>query len=196
MDSSTVPFINLSTFTRPLTLSDDWYTYTLHMDQNRLMINVKCNAQDRHISKARPINISIPDWIDYAINLQRCFEGYHSIMDISALSSIDSSKIVCTELMCHGLWHLKDISPLSSWDVSNNHNMSGMFWECIDLKDLTPISSWKIHDECVLSGFYSRWGHTDDYTNRPPLPWGDVNIKRSRLAIPAWLVEKHMNHRH
>jgi hypothetical protein len=166
------------------------------MDQNRLMIDVKCSARDRHIIKARPINISIPDVIDYAINFQRCFDGYHHIMDIHDLSSVDSSKIICTELMFSEVWDLRDISPLSSWDMSNVHNMSGMFWECMDLEDLTPLSQWKIQDECILSGFHSQWGGDDGYTNSPPLTWGDVNIKRSRSLIPAWLLEKHMNHRH
>lgn len=196
MDSYTVPSINLSTFTGPLTLSDDWYTYTLRMDQNRLMICVKCSAQDKRITKAHAINISVPDGIDYAINFQRCFDGYNHITDISELSSFDSSKIICTELMFSGVWDLTDISPLSSWDMSNVHNMSGMFWECMDLEDLTPLSQWKIPDECILSGFHSNWDNSDGYINSPPLTWGDINIRQNRLLIPDWLVEKHINHQH
>ena len=192
MDSTTIQHIDLSTFTGPLMLSDDWYTYTLHMDQDRLMIDVKCSAQNQWITKARAINISVPDGIDYAINLQRCFKGYEGIRDISELSSIDSSKIINTEEMFSGLWILKDLSPLSSWDVSNVHNMSGMFWSCNKLTDLTPLSSWKVPDDCVLSGFYSRWG-SGYYTNCPPLPWGERGRRYRHQLIPHWLAIKHMN---
>ena len=196
MDSTTIPSIDLSTFTGPLTLSDDWYTYTLHMDQNRLVIDVKCSAQNQWINKARAINISIPDGIDYALNFQRCFNDHHAIRDISELSLIDSSKIISTEEMFSGLWYLKDLSPLSSWDVSNIHNMSGMFWICGGLTDLTPLSSWKVPDDCNLSGFYSRRGFGATYTNRPPLPWGEPRTRYIRHLIPDWLAEKHMNHQH
>ena len=196
MASTTVSHINLSTFTGPLTLSDKWYEYTLHMDHNRLKIDVKCSARNRYITKARAINISIPDGIDYAINFQRCFEGYRSIRDLSELSSIDSSKIICTELMFAGLWSLKDISPLSSWDVSNIHNMSGMFWKCNELINLTPLSSWEVPEDCNLSGFYSRWGHNDGYTDRPPLPWGEPNRRYNRQLAPEWIIEKHVNWGH
>ncbi len=166
------------------------------MDQDRLTIDVKCSAQNQWINKARAINISIPDGIDYAINLQRCFEGYQGIRDISELSSIDSSKIISTEAMFSGSWYLRDLSPLSSWDVSNIHNMSGMFWICNKLTDLTPLSSWKVPDDCNLSGFYSRWGIGITHTNRPPLPWGEPRTRYIRHLIPDWLVEKHMDQRH
>ena len=153
------------------------------------MIDVKCSAENRYIIKARPINISVPDGIDYAINFQQCFYGYHCISDISALSLIDSSKIISTELMFHDLWNLKDISPLSSWDVSNIHNMSGMFWSCSRLTDLTPLSSWKVLNDCIIFGFYSRWGDSNGYLANPPLPWEE----RHRRLVPEWLIEKHIN---
>lgn len=193
MESTTTSHIDLSTFTGPLTLSDDWYIYTLHMEQNRLTIDIKCSARNQWINKARAINISIPDGIDYAMNFRRCFEGYHEIRDITELSLIDSSKIICTELMFTGLWNLKDISPLSSWDVSNIHNMSGMFWRCNKLMNLTPLSSWNVPDDCILSGFYSRWGNGNSHTNRPPLPWEEPHRRYIRRLIPDWLIEKHVN---
>ena len=197
MASTTIPHIDdLSTFTGPLTLSDDWYTYTLHMDPNHLTIDVKCSAHNRCINKARAITISVPDGIDYALNFQECFEGYHHIRDISALSSIDSSKIISTELMFAGVWYLKDLSPLSSWNVSNIHNMSGMFWRCRNLTDLTPLSSWKVPDDCVLSGFYSRCSDVRPYDYHPPLPWEEPHRRYYRQLVPSWLLEKHMNHRH
>ena len=194
MASTTAPHIDLSNFTEPLTLSDDWYTYTLHMDQNHLTIDVKCSAENVWINKARAITISVPDGIDYAINLQECFTDYHHIRDISALSSIDSSKIISTELMFAGLWYLKDISPLSSWDVSNIHNMSGMFCGCRNLMDLTPLSSWKVTDDCILTSFYSRYGRLN-HANHPPLPWEEPNRRHNEPSVPEWLVVKHMNHR-
>ena len=196
MESTAIPSIDLSTFTGPLTLSDDCYTYTLRMDQNRLVIDVKCSARNRWITKARAINISVPDGIDYAINLQGCFNDHQAIRDISELSSIDSSKIINTEGMFSRSWYLKDLSPLSSWDVSNIHNMSGMFWICNGLTDLTPLSSWKVPDDCNLSGFYSRQGIGNTYTNRPPLPWGELRTRYNRQLVPEWLVEKHMNQLH
>ena len=195
MDSTIVPHIDLSNFTEPLTLSDDWYIYTLYMDENRLIIHVKCRAQNMNITKARPINISIPDGIDYALNFQECFDGYHCISDISVLSSIDSSKIISTELMFCSVWNLRDLSPLSSWDVSNIHNMSGMFWGCERLLDLTPLSSWNVPDDCILMGFYSRWGNGEHYTSRPPLPWGEPRRRYNRRLVPNWLERKHRNWR-
>ena len=196
MDSTTVPHIDLSNFTEPLILSDKWYEYTLYMNENRLMIHVKCNARNSHITKARPINISIPDGIDYALDFKWCFAGHRHIRDISALSSIDSSKIISTQLMFHGLWNLKDLSPLSSWDVSNIHNMSGMFWGCMDLTDLTPLSSWNLPEDCNLTGFYSRWGYIADYPNQPPLPWREQHRRYNRQLAPQWLIERYNNWGH
>ena len=194
MQPTTVQHNDLTTFTGPLTLSDEWYAYTLHMDQNRLSIDVRCNAANRNITKARPINISVPDGIDYALNFYRCFLGYESIRVISELSSIDSSKIISTELMFAGLRDLTDISPLLSWwDMSNVRNMSGMFWGCEALTDLTLLSSWQVSDDCNLSGFYSCYGH-GDYLDRPPLPWEEPHRHYNRMLVPRWLAVKHIEH--
>lgn len=194
MDSTDAHHIDLSTFTGPLTLSDNWYAYTLHMDRNRLTIDVRCIAENMYISKARAVDISIPDGIDYAINFQRCFVGYGHIHDISELeSSVDSSKIISTELMFAGLHNLTNISPLSSWNVSNVHNMSGMFWCCDSLIDLNPLYSWKVQDDCDLLGFYSRYGY-GDYFECPPLPWEEPYRSYNRLLIPPWLARKHIEY--
>ncbi len=161
---------------------DGNYVYELYNRDGKLMIDIRSN--NSRIRKAKPIEITVPDTIDYCINLYRCFLNHRHLDDISALRSLDTSHVTNMGEMFRGCRKLRDYNALSSWDVSNVATMAGMFHGCYKLRDysvlsswdvsnvidmcwmfyncafnhdddLRPLSNWNVHEECVLSGFRS-----------------------------------------
>ena len=190
MTTNAIEYINFDKLEKDTAYSDDFYTYILKKHQNRIIIHVL--SRKPTIIKARPIIIQFPDTIDYAIDFTDCFLNHRVLRDISALSSIYSSKIISTEKMFFNCWNLVDISPLSTWNVSDIYDMEGMFFLCKKLRDLLPLSMWKVSDECTMRGFYAPFGNRmGEYRLGPVIDL--IKINPSTVILPDWL--KQINNR-
>ena len=174
---------------------DGNYVYDLHNQGNRLIIHIR--SMRLMCQKAKPIKISIPDTIDYYIDLSECFYDHGQLVDISALSSFDSSHVVNMSNMFSRCRKLESIEPLSNWDVSNVWDMTGTFNTCQRLYDLTCLSNWKVRDDCVLEAFYSIYN-----PNLEPIGpiigltglglYNRVGVNRYlQTHFPQWLIDRH-----
>ena len=171
----------------PLYISNRYYSYELTSEANVLYIKVR--SRNRRIRKARPIEISIPDGIEYWIDLSYCFYHNTRLSDITALSSLDTSRVISMRGMFGRCYNLTDLSPLSNWDVSNVDNLTGMFYGCKRLRDLSPLSRWNITNERRVYGFYCvyrRWASASE----API----VYTKQFTANIPDWLMKLHGRH--
>ena len=84
--------------------SDGNYVYIFRNQGERLIIKIR--SSHRMARKAKPIKITVPDTIEYYIDLSKCFYRHSALTDISALKSFDSSKVVNMSEMfsgCHKL---------------------------------------------------------------------------------------------
>ena len=172
---------------RTATYNDGHYRYTLIANRDRIMILIQSSS--RRIKKAKPINIQIPDEFEYNLDLSACFTDHEYLRDISALSSIDSSKIISTEMMFRNCRNLTDISPLSSWNTINILSMEGMFYDCGKLHRFDPLNSWKISEYCLTNGFIAPYGHRTRNYRMCPM----VSIPRQRrneFILPSWIQEE------
>lgn len=175
---------------------DGDYVYDLHNEADRLIIHIR--SMHSMIRKAKPINISVPDNLNYYIDLSRCFYKHKHLIDLSELSSFDTSRVVnMTETfsLCNKLVSLE---PLSNWDVSNVWEMSGTFHACWRLTDLKCLSGWKVRDDCILEAFYSNRGPFIEPVG-PIIGLDGLGIRNNRTAIdrylqahfPQWLIDRH-----
>lgn len=179
---------------------DGNYIYELHKQGGKLIIDIR--SMHSMCRKAKPIKITVPDTIDYCINLSRCFYRHHSLTDISALSSFDTSKVVNMSEMFIGCRKLASVEPLSEWDVSNVWDMSGMFFDCQSLDRLTDLSNWNVNKDCILEAFYAKRVQFYQPIGKPPigpiistLGW-DIRrksdlIKRLNDNFPRWLINRY-----
>ncbi len=188
-------FFDLSSTERKR-FDDGNYVYDLHNRGNRLIIHIR--SMHSMCRKAKPIKISIPDTIDYYIDLSKCFYNHGQLVDISALSTFDTSRVVKIEEMFSRCHKLASIEPLSNWDVSNVWNMTGTFNTCSKLTDLTCLSNWKVSDDCILEAFYS-------ICSPYLIPTGHIirldglGIRYDQASIdkylqahfPQWLIDRH-----
>ena len=155
------------------------------------------------IRKAKPIKISIPDTINYYIDLTRCFYNHGQLIDISELSSFDTTRVVNMTEMFSRCRNLASLEPLSNWDVSNAWDMTGTFHACWRLTDLKCLSNWKVRDDCILEAFYSNRGPFLDPTG-PIIRLDGLGIRNNRTAIdrymqahfPQWLIDRHKARRY
>lgn len=175
---------------------DGNYVYDLHNQGNRLIIHIR--SMHLMCRKAKPIKLSVPDTIDYYIDLSKCFYNHGQLIDISALSSFDTSRVVKIEEMFSGCRKLASIEPLSDWDVSNVWDMTGTFNACSKLTDLTCLSKWKVSNDCILEAFYS-------ICSPYLIPTGHIirldglGIRYTQAGIdkylqahfPQWLIDRH-----
>ena len=177
---------------------DGDYIYELHNQNGKLIIDIRSN--NSRIRKAKPINITVPDTIDYSINLHQCFYDHRYLDDISALGSFDTRHVTDMSEMFYDCRKLKDCNALSSWDVSKVMNMSDMFY-CTTYRneDLRQLSNWNVHEHCVLSGFRSQGiGFYQRGTNSPIINsifWNHRNLypdeaARIRDTSPQWLLDR------
>lgn len=175
---------------------DGNYVYELYNQGNRLIIHIR--SMHSMCRKAKPIKISIPDAIDYYINLSKCFYNHGQLVDISALSSFDTSRVVNIEEMFSRCRSLTSIEPISNWDVSNIWDMTGTFNICPKLTDLTCLSNWKVSDDCVLEAFYSICSPYLIPTG-PIIGLDGLGIRYNQANIdkylqahfPQWLIDRH-----
>lgn len=175
---------------------DSDYEYDLHNEGDRLIIAIRSNRS--MIRKAKPIKISIPADINYYIDLSRCFYNHEQLIDISALSSFDTSRVVNMTEMFSRCRKLASVEPLSDWDVSNVWDMTGTFNACWRLTDLTCLSNWKVRDDCILRAFYSTRGPFLEPTG-PIIGLDGLGIRNNRASIerylqahfPQWLINRH-----
>ena len=182
--------------------SDGNYVYILRNEGNRL--NIRIRSQHSMIRKAKPIKITVPDTIDYYIDLSRCFYRHNSLMDISALKSFDSSKVVNMSEMFSGCRKLSSVKSLSNWNVSNVWDMSGMFFDCQSLGLLTDLSEWNVNKECILEAFYAKYVRVHQPIGKPPigpiismLGW-EIKQKSDIIRVlnnnfPKWLIDRHQS---
>ena len=178
---------------------DGNYVYIFRNEGNRLIIHIL--SQRSMIRKAKPIKISVPDTIDYYIDLSRCFYNHGQLIDISALSSFDTSRVVnMTEMFsrCH---KLASIEPISDWNVSNVWDMTGTFNACQRLFNLTCLSNWNVRDDCILEAFYSIHNPNLEPIGRiiglAGLSSRIIRYDRSSIDkylqahFPQWLINRH-----
>ena len=175
---------------------DGDYVYDLHNEADRLIIHIR--SMHSMCRKAKPIKITVPDTIDYYIDLSRCFYNHKHLVDISALSLFDTSRVVNMEEMFSRCRSLVSIEPLSDWDVSNVWDMTGTFNACWRLSDLKCLSNWKVRDNCILRGFYSSRGPFLEPTG-PMIGLDGLGIRNNKTSIdkylqahfPQWLIDRH-----
>ena len=175
---------------------DGNYVYDLHNQGNRLIIHIR--SMHLMCRKAKPIKITVPENINYYIDLSRCFYNHKHLVDISALSSFDTSRIVNMTEMFSRCRNLSSIEPLSNWDVSNVWDMTGTFHACLLLTDLTCLSNWKVLDDCILEAFYSSSGEFLEPTG-PIIGLNGLVIHNRKSDIdkylqahfPQWLIDRH-----
>ncbi len=169
----------------PLEFDDRYYSYEVTSEANVLYIHVR--SRNHMIRKARPIEISVPEGIEYWISLTSCFCYNTRLSDITALSSLDASRVRSMRGMFRRCYNLTDLSPLSNWDVSNVDDLTGMFYGCKRLRDLSPLSQWKpTIDVQRFQGFYCvycRWA----VAGNAPI----VYTAQFTANVPAWLMELH-----
>ena len=188
-------FFDLSSHERTR-FDDGNYVYELYNDGGKLIIAIR--SMHSMCRKAKPIKITIPDTIDYYINLSKCFYNHGQLTDISALSSFDTSRVVNMEEMFSRCRSLVSIEPLSDWDVSNVWDMTGTFNACWRLSDLKCLSNWKVRDDCILRGFYSSRGPFLESTG-PIIGLDGLGIRNNKTSIdkylqahfPQWLIDRH-----
>ena len=175
---------------------DSDYEYDLHNEGDRLIIAI--HSHRSMIRKAKPIKINVPSNLNYYIDLSRCFYDHEQLIDISELSSFDTSRVVNMEEMFSRCRKLASIEPLSNWDVSNVWDMTGTFHACWRLTDLKCLSNWKVRDDCILSAFYSNRGPFLEPTG-PIIGLDGLGIRNNKTSIerylqahfPQWLIERH-----
>ncbi len=175
---------------------DGNYVYDLHNEANRLIIHIR--SRHSMIRKAKPIKITVPSSIDYYIDLSRCFYNHKQLVDISELSSFDTTRVVNMTEMFSRCRNLASIKPLSNWVVSNVWDMTGTFHDCRELTDLKCLSNWKVRDDCVLEAFYSNRGRFLEPTG-PIIRFDGLGIRNNRASIdkylrahfPQWLIDRH-----
>lgn len=169
----------------PLEFDDRYYSYDVTLEAS--VLHIRVHSRNRRIRKARPIEISVPEGIEYWIDLSYCFHRNKRLTDITALSSLDISRVQSMKGMFSQCHNLTDLSPLSNWDVSSVRDLSGMFYGCKRLRDLSPLSQWKpTIDVQRFRGFYCvycRW--TSE--RRAPI----VYTKPYTANVPDWLMELH-----
>ena len=146
---------------------DGNYVYDLHNDGSRLIIHIR--SMHSMCRKAKPIKITVPENINYYINLSRCFYRHSALTDISALKSFDSSKVVNMSEMFSGCHKLAAVEPISDWNVSNVWDMSGMFFDCQSLNRLTELSAWNVNNDCILEAFYAKRVQFHQPIGKPPI---------------------------
>ena len=188
-------YFNLSS-TERTRFDDGNYIYELHNHEGKLMIDIR--SMRSMIRKAKPINITVPSNLNYYIDLSRCFYNHEQLIDISELSSFDTSRVVNMEEMFSRCRKLASIEPLSDWDVSNVWDMTGTFHACWRLSDLTCLSNWNVREDCILRGFYSNRGPFLEPNG--PIIWLDgLGIRNNKTSIerylqahfPQWLIDRH-----
>ena len=176
--------------------NDGNYVYELHNQGNRLIIHIR--SMHMMCRKAKPIKITVPDTIDYYIDLSKCFKDHRQLIDISALSSFDASRVANMSNMFSRCLKLASVEPISDWDVSNVWDMTGTFHACWSLYDLTCLSNWKVRDDCVLEAFYSTRGPYFEAVGRI-IELAELNIRYDQASIerylqthfPQWLIDRH-----
>ena len=180
---------------------DGNYVYDLHNEADRLIIHIR--SMHSMCRKAKPIKISVPDNLNYYIDLSRCFYNHGQLIDISELSSFDTTRVVNMTEMFSRCRNLASLEPLSNWDVSNVWDMTGTFHACWRLTDLKCLSNWKVRDDCILEAFYSNRGPFLDPTG-PIIRLDGLGIRNNRTAIdrylqthfPQWLIDRHKARRY
>ena len=188
-------FFDLST-TEYKRFDDGNYIYDLHNESNRLIIHIR--SMHSMCRKAKPIKITVPSDINYYIDLSRCFYNHGQLIDISALSSFDTTHVINMTEMFSRCRNLASIEPLSNWDISNVWDMTGTFHACWRLTDLKCLSDWKVRDDCILEGFYSNRGPFLESTG-PIIGLNGLGIRNRKSDIdlylqshfPQWLIDRH-----
>lgn len=192
-------FFDLSSFEYKR-FDDGNYVYDLHNDGGKLIIDIR--SMHSMCRKAKPIKITVPDTINYYINLSRCFYRHNSLTDISALKSFDTSRVVNMSEMFSGCHKLTSIDALSEWDVTNVWDMSGMFFDCQSLDRLTELSEWNVSMDCILEAFYAKRVQFYQPIGKPPigpiismLGWeikrkADINCLLNN-NFPQWSIDRH-----
>jgi surface protein len=176
--------------------SDSSYVYIFRNQGGKIIIKIR--SMHLMCRKAKPIKISIPDTIDYYIDLSECFYDHTQLIDISALSFFDTTRVVNMSEMFSRCRKLASIEPLSNWDVSNVWDMTGAFNACWRLTDLKCLSNWKVRDDCILEGFYSNRGQFLEPSG-PIIGLDRLGIRNNRTRIdrylqdhfPQWLIDRH-----
>ena len=182
--------------TETSTFGHGGYTYIFRNEGNRLIIHIR--SRHSMIRKAKPIKITVPSDINYYIDLSRCFYNHEQLIDISELSSLDTSRVVNMTETFSRCRRLASIEPLSEWDVSNVWDMTGMFNACWRLTDLKCLSNWKVRDDCILEAFYSNRGRFLEPTG-PIISLSGLGIRNNQTSIdkyiqahfPQWLIDRH-----
>ena len=191
-------FFNLSS-SEYKRFDDGNYVYDLHNQGGKLIISIR--SMHARCWKAKPIKITVPDAIDYCIDLSRCFYRHTALSDISALTSFNSSKVVNMSEMFSGCRKLISVESLSEWDVSNVWDMTGTFNACQRLFNLTCLSKWNVRDDCVLEAFYSIHNPNLEPVGRiiglAGLSSRIIRYDRSSIDkylqahFPQWLINRH-----
>lgn len=179
-------FFDLSS-TKSKRFNDDNYSYELYNQEGKLVIYI--HSTRRLCRKAKPININIPDTIDYNINLLYCFSNHQALTDISALKSLDTSRVIGMSEMFYNCVRLKDLTPISSWDVSNVKDMSGMFSRCRRITTLQPLERWNPPIDVRLRLFYTDTIYGSNFRiNYPPRAPSIFTERRpiNQLHVPDW----------
>ena len=174
---------------------DGNYTYELYNHEGKLMIDIRSIHPD--ITKAKPIQLTVPPTVDYCINLRKCFHNHTSLQDISELIYFDASHVINMEEMFYRCSRLTNVDALASWDTSNVTTMTGIFYGCWSLKDLTALSNWTVKEDCEVLSFYNNAFivHPMEVLPRKNIinhlgKHGAINQKLNK-RFPQWLIARH-----
>ena len=110
-------------------------------------------------------------------NMERAFNKFNNLRDISALSHFDTSEVTDMNRMFQNCYKITDLSPLKDWDVSGVTDMTFMFGSSetskpMAISSLDPLKDW---DVSSVTSFYQTFKVCASITNLDALKDWDVS---------------------
>ena len=88
-------------------------------------------------------------------DISNLFSGCESLISLTGLSNLDTSKMVNMESIFSGCISLLSIPDISNWDISNVMNISLLFNNCQSLSSLPDISKWNTNNIIDMSFLFN-----------------------------------------
>ena len=87
-------------------------------------------------------------------NISNMFKGCSSLLSISGLEKIDTSKMTDLSSLFEECSLLSSLPDISNWNTSNINTFNCLFKDCISLKYLPDISKWKTSKLTNISSMF------------------------------------------
>ena len=87
-------------------------------------------------------------------NISKMFKECSSLLSISGLEKIDTSKVTNMSSLFEGCQLLSSLPDISNWNTSNVTSFNSLFKECISLNYLPNISKWNTNNLTNISNMF------------------------------------------